>query len=232
MGRAASTTLQGCVSEGALKKKIHKVESVMARIDDYIAAKKLAVEKLASIPFEEILACSGYSASAESTLLIPFLNRTYTVSYPDFTFTDSADADTQVPIQEEVLILHYLSALTTIQPSGNWVAYREIPGAGFYFSAFEKRAIDPLKTSFGQNTKALESAAAQLEAIPIDTGDAGFELNIMPRVPVQMIMWEGDEEFEPEANILFDQSVGQILSPEDIAWLAGMIVYRLMALSR
>ena len=112
------------------------------------------------------------------------------------------------------------------------MAYREIPGAGFYFSAFVKRAIDPLKKTFGQNTKALDSAAAQLGASPIETGDSGFELVTMPFVPVQMIMWEGDEEFEPEANILFDQKIGDILSPEDIAWLAGMIVYRLMALAR
>lgn len=202
----------------------------MARVDDYISAKKLAVEKLAVVPFEEILTCSGYTADSESTLTIPFLNRAYTVSYPDFTFTDAAGA--QVPIQEEVLILHYLNAQSSDQPSGNWVAYREIEGAGFYFSAFVKRAIDPLKKTFGKNTKALDTAAAQLGATPIDTGDAGFELTVLPRVPVQMIVWEGDEEFEPEANILFDRTIGRILSPEDIAWLAGMVVYRLMALSR
>ncbi|MEE4264173.1 MAG: DUF3786 domain-containing protein [Desulfobacteraceae bacterium] len=45
-------------------------------------------------------------------------------------------------------------------------------------------------------------------------------------------MWEGDAEFPAEANILFDQTIGRILPPEDVAWLAGMVVYRLMALSR
>ena len=34
------------------------------------------------------------------------------------------------------------------------------------------------------------------------------------------------------ANILFDKNIGRILSPEDVAWLAGMVVYRLMALAR
>jgi hypothetical protein len=47
-----------------------------------------------------------------------------------------------------------------------------------------------------------------------------------------MTVWEGDDEFEPEANIVFDRTIGGILSPEDIAWAAGMVVYRLMALSR
>jgi hypothetical protein len=203
----------------------------MARIDDYLAARKLAVEKLAATPFEEILSRSGYVSSSEMTVTIPFLNRTYHVTYPDFAFTDADDKDSEAPIQEQVLILHYLSAENPPKPTGNWVAYREIPGAGFYFSAFVKRAIDPLKKTFGFKAKAIDNAAAQLKATPIEAGDAGFELVAMPLIPVQMIIWEGDEEFEPEANILFDQKIGKILSPEDIAWLAGMIVYRLMALS-
>ncbi|MEE8541956.1 MAG: DUF3786 domain-containing protein, partial [Desulfobacterales bacterium] len=60
---------------------------------------------------------------------------------------------------------------------------------------------------------------------------AGFEFNLFPRVPVQLIVWEGDDEFPAAANILFDQTVGAILSPEDIAWLAGMIVYRMIKLT-
>ncbi len=204
----------------------------MARIDDYVAAKKIAVDKLATEPFGEILSRSGYRSDADQTFCIPFLNRIYTVSYPDFTFSDMVAVQSKVPIQEEVLVLHYLLANNPPQPTGNWVAYREIPGAGFYYSAFVKRAIDPLKKAFGQNTKAMDNAAAQLGATPVETGDAGFELAVMPLIPVQMIMWEGDEEFDPEANILFDQKIGNILSPEDIAWMAGMIVYRLMALCR
>jgi len=31
---------------------------------------------------------------------------------------------------------------------------------------------------------------------------------------------------------VFNENIGDILSPEDIAWLAGMLVYRLIALSR
>jgi hypothetical protein len=49
---------------------------------------------------------------------------------------------------------------------------------------------------------------------------------------VDYILWEGDDEFDAEANILFTESTGECLSPEDAAWLAGMVVYRLMALSR
>ena len=51
-------------------------------------------------------------------------------------------------------------------------------------------------------------------------------------MPVRLILHAGDEEFPAEANILFDRSIGRMLSPEDVAWMAGMLVYRLIALSR
>ena len=115
---------------------------------------------------------------------------------------------------------------------GQWVSYREIPGASFYFSAFVKRAIDPLKNVFGQDPQGLTNAAKELNGNPIEPGDAGFEFALLPKVSLQLVLYVGDDEFPAEANILFDRSVGEILSSEDIAWLAGMLVYRLIGLSK
>ena len=204
----------------------------MPRIDDYIAAKKLAVEKLAKLPLDRLLQQSGFTASEASVISIPFLNQSYRVSYPDCEFLDADEPNKEVPIQEQVLILHYLVADSPGKLPPKWIAYREISGAAFYFSAFVKRAIDPLKKVFGQDVSGFKKAAKQLKAMPIETGDAGFELYIFPKVPLQIILWIGDDEFPPEANILFDQTIGELLSPEDVAWLAGMVVYRLIALSR
>ncbi|MGD2272712.1 MAG: DUF3786 domain-containing protein [Desulfobacterales bacterium] len=204
----------------------------MPRIDDYIAAKRLAVKKLAGLSLARIGQISGLGLCGADTLRIPFLNRIYRVAYPEFDFVDEAEADKDVPLQEQVLILHYLMAEGAPKPAGKWVAYREIPGAQFYFSAFAKRAIEPLKNTFGRNPSSLQQAARQLEGVAVKTGDAGFEFQIFPKVPLQLILWVGDDEFPSEANILFDETIREFLSPEDVAWMAGMLVYRLIALSR
>jgi len=204
----------------------------MARVDDYFNAKKIAFEKLAKESIDDIAKCAVLEIVDDNKFQVSFLNRTYQVGYPDFEFKDLADPEAEVPIQEQVLIMHYMSAMQSIKPAGNWIAYREIPGASFYFSAFVKRAIDPLKKVFGKNTVAFITAAEKLNAKTIDIGDAGFEFQVFPKVCLQMIIYEGDDEFEPEASILFDSTAGEFLSPEDAAWLAGMVVYRLMALSR
>ena len=204
----------------------------MPRIDDYINAKNLAVEKLSREPFQDILARSGFESQEPDTFRIPFLDRIYRVGFPGFEFEDAADRNKDIPLQEQVLILHYMSASEIPTPSGHWISYREIPGAAFYFGAFIKRAVDPLKKVFGQNLSGFSRTAEILRARVIEGGDAAYEFIVLPAVPLQLILWTGDEEFPAEANILFDRSIGQILSPEDAAWLAGMVVYRLMALAR
>jgi hypothetical protein len=204
----------------------------MARIDDYIAARALAREQLAAKALDVLLKHSGFEPEGDAAFRVPFLNRIFRLSYPDFEFQDLAEPGKEVPIQEQILVLHYLLADRPGMPSGAWVAYREIPGAAFYFAAFLKRAVDPLKKAFGQNLDGLKSAADRLLGAEVGLGDAGFEFRLFPKVPVRLILHSGDEEFPAEATILFDRSIEGILSPEDIAWLAGMLVYRLMSLSR
>ncbi|MFZ0612913.1 MAG: DUF3786 domain-containing protein [Desulfobacterales bacterium] len=204
----------------------------MARIDDYKQARRIAVATLAAQDFDAVVGRSGFDGEPGIHIRAPFLNRQYRIDWPDFTFTDIADAAAEVPIQEQVLILHYLMSESQHIPAGNWIAYREIPGAGFYYGAFVKRAIDPLKKIFGNDTAALKKSARLLSATPADTGDAGFDFTVFPKVPLRLILWQGDDEFPPDASILFDETAGEYLSPEDAAWLAGMVVYRLAALSR
>jgi hypothetical protein len=208
----------------------------MARVDDYINAKKMAVKTLSAVAFKAIAGRTGFYPDAGNVFRVRFLDKTYLIRYPDFEFkeipTGKSAALSEIPLQEQVLILHYMMAGTDARPTGNWVAYREIPGASFYFGPFTKRAIDPLKKVFGNHLSAFHAASAKLDGKVIPEGDAGYEFNIFPKVPVRLILWEGDEEFAPEGNILFDESIGKILPVEDVAWLAGMVVYRLAALSR
>jgi hypothetical protein len=202
----------------------------MPRIDDYIAACRLAREALAPVPCERIRARSGL-ASEGGRLKVPFLDRVYRVSCPGFEFADDVSAGAQIPLQEQVLLLHYLAADAPVALAGDWVAYREIPGAAFYFAAFVKRAVDPLKKRFGQDIAGFRQAAARLNGAVVEAGDAAAEFRVLPNVPARLILHAGDEEFPSEAAILFDRSVGRILTPEDVAWLAGMLVYRLMRIA-
>jgi hypothetical protein len=204
----------------------------MPRIDDYKNARKLAIEKLATVSFDTILQRTGFESVEANRFRISFLNRVYHISFPELEFEDEAESQKEVPIQEQILILHYMLSPAASPLSDNWISYREIPGASFYYSAFVRRAIDPLKKVFGQNADGLLRVGEILGGKTIDTGDVGYEFRLFPNIPVRLILWAGDDEFPAEANIVFNENIGGILSPEDIAWLAGMVVYRLISLSR
>jgi hypothetical protein len=205
----------------------------LARTDDYQGAIDLAAGELAKVPLQELAESTGFAADGDRGLEAPFLDRRYRLSYPDFVFSDpeapAEAAEKQIPLQEQVLVLHYLQGAGKSRVTGSWVAYREIPGAAFYFSVFAKRAIEPLKKVFGDNLEGFKTAATALNGQPIETGDAGYEFALFPKTPLQLILYGGDDEFPAEANILFDAGIKDQLSPEDAAWLASLLVYRLLA---
>jgi hypothetical protein len=45
---------------------------------------------------------------------------------------------------------------------------------------------------------------------------------------MQYVLWEGDDEFPPNAQLLFDASVGHYLSLEDIVVLGQMTTRRML----
>ena len=106
---------------------------------------------------------------------------------------------------------------------------QEVPDGKFYLDAFLKRARNPMLQAFGERPELLRDLAADIYgATPIEYGDVSVAFRALPLVPVALILWRGDDEFPPEGNVLFDESIPDILPSEDIAWLAGTIVYPLM----
>jgi hypothetical protein len=83
---------------------------------------------------------------------------------------------------------------------------------------------------FGKQPQRFQEIAASLGGISASYGDLCMILRPFPRVPVGFVLWEGDEEFPPSANILYDASAPGYLPTEDYALLPGMIIWEMAAL--
>jgi hypothetical protein len=211
----------------------------MARIDDYRQASQLGKETLAGKNPDLVAGCAGAEIAREgegrAILSLKFLNQGVTIVWPDLDFYAEKSYE-PVPIQQEILLLHYLNGAWSsggAGTEGEWIAFQEIPDGRFYLDAFQRRAKNPLVHTFGHEPERLvELAIASFGATPFDRGDFSVVIEALPLVPIALVLWRGDEEFSPEGNILFDRSISKILSAEDVAWLAGMVVYPLIGMAK
>lgn len=206
----------------------------MARIDDYKAAAELARESLKEKDAESIAGLSGARLDANSehgtSITLTFLGKAMRISWPEIIFSFEASEE-EVPVQQQVLVLHYLAGSTGPVTPGDWISYQQVPDGRFYMDAFLKRAKDPMLTAFGNRPEALVKLASKMyKTRPLDYGDFSVVVQALPHVPVALILWKRDEEFPADGSILFDESISDILSAEDIAWLAGMTIYPLIGM--
>jgi hypothetical protein len=212
---------------------------IMPRIEDYNQALTLVRVKLSQRNPDLVARFSGaemlQNKEESPALSFPFLNKEVRVSWPELKVL-SRDTGDEMPIQQQILLLHYLHgawASEGPEPTGEWISFQEIPDGRFYLDAFHRRAKNPMVQSFGEKPDLLVSLATQVYAAqPSDQGDASVLVQAFPLLAVTLILWKGDEEFPPEGNILFDRNIIDILSAEDIAWLAGMVVYPLIGMAK
>lgn len=159
---------------------------------------------------------------------MPFFLRQVEITYPAgrISYEGGEDAPS---FQEQGLILHYLLGASDIPPTKELITFREIPSGEFYYQPFVNRAQMPLVKTFGSAHVLFRKAGLNSGGKEADLGDVSLTFRPLPKIPVTLVLWQGDEEFPPTGNILFDANIKYFLDGEDIAFLAGTVVYKLMA---
>ncbi|WP_050809966.1 DUF3786 domain-containing protein [Desulfosporosinus sp. OT] len=122
-------------------------------------------------------------------------------------------ADSQVPdVVATIIILNYLAYAHPLPESTpGWVSIKEIPGGMIFYSAFHKTAISVLIETFGHQASRLMTVARSLgaQAGPFDNTSVVFRA--FPEIPLCVIVWEGDEEVQANATMLYDRSIELML---------------------
>ena len=197
----------------------------------YQQAFKIACESLRSADIEERAEKSGALLEKEEhggyLIRLTFLHRRCLIHFPEGRITFQEN-DEEVPLWSKILLLHYLIKAQGNPLAGEWVNFRQLSGGDTYYPAFVKRSQKPLLDFFAHRLDLLETAAQSLGGRNLSEGDRAVVIPALPRVPIALIFWSGDEEFQPEARILFDATVPTYLSTEDVAVLAQQTVFGLI----
>jgi hypothetical protein len=198
-------------------------------------AYKLVCEKLLKIEdFERQCSNSGsnyWQIDSKKIISIRYLNRLYNIVVPDIEIS-LADSTEEVSLRERVLILHYFTQAKGTPLSGQLITFRELPEGKVYLPTFSKRTVNPLMENFGREPLRMVEVSKELGGRETDYGDTAVTIDAFPRVPLTMVIWHGDEEFAPQGNIVFDASITDYLSTEDITVVSEIITWKLVRLSR
>jgi hypothetical protein len=197
----------------------------------YELAYKLACEQLAKIDdIEQQCRRSGaqyLEIDSQKVIILEYLNQSYQVTLPDVDIT-LVDSQEEVPIRDKVLILHYLTLAKGTPIANKMITFKELPEGANYFPTFSKRTIEPLLDHFGKKPHRLADAAGKLGGYKVDYGDVAVTINAFSHVPITLVLWRGDEEFAPAGSIIFDATISDYLSTEDITVLCETITWKLV----
>jgi len=197
----------------------------------YEQAYQLAGEQLARIEDLE-QHCHKSDARYQVTdsrkvITVKFLNQSYQIILPDIDVS-LVGGQEEVPIREKVLILHYFNLAKGTPMANRLITFRELPEGTVYAPTFAKRTVRPIMNYFNQEPDLLVEVAKKFGGYQVEYGDVAVAINAFSRVPVTIVLWRGDEEFAPQGNILFDASITDYLSTEDITVLCETLAWRLV----
>lgn len=163
---------------------------------------------------------------------VPFFGRPHLVTHPDGAVRPLNPAQTGEPPRDahvsiQIVLLHYLLTADGAPPADRWLTFRELPDGLFYAQAFAGHAEGLLAQRLGADLPRFRRAAEALGGQPLDLADAAYRFQAFPRLAVAALLWEGDEDFPPQARILFDANASHYLPTEDLSGVGDWLAHRL-----
>jgi len=158
-------------------------------------------------------------------LTVPLMTETLRVSLPNFGFEGA-----EPPISTQILLLRYLTNGKLEPWTGKFLAYRDMPWGEVYFRQFQGRCLIRCAWMFNGKLAHAPYVREKLQGETLGKCDAGMQFTFLPGLQMQLLLWEGDEEFPPSAQILFSDNFPTAFSAEDMAFVGDILLNRCKAL--
>ena len=119
-------------------------------------------------------------------------------------------------------ILWYLVNAKNIAFTHKLVRPEDLKGGNIYAKGTHVLPLGRISDKNGSDTEGFLKRGMEIGGEILNYGDASLRLFPLPRVPVTIIVWKGDEEFSPRSDLLFDSTCEHHL-PVDIIWSTAMM---------
>ncbi len=145
---------------------------------------------------------------------VKLLGREFAISHPDYAIR-ALDGGSLPPLPTQTFLLRYLLESKDVSWAGQWKTFREMPWGEMYIKPYTGRVLTRAAFTFGTRVAAFKAAAEKMGAVLLKHGDAGYQFDLIGGYQMQILVWEGDDEFPPNAQVLYSDNFADGFAAED-----------------
>ncbi|MGL4606777.1 MAG: DUF3786 domain-containing protein [Eubacteriaceae bacterium] len=154
---------------------------------------------------------------------MPVLGEIYYAKYPEGNVKNAEGKDFD-NYSVKIIILRYLMNAKASQGTTEMISYKEFPDGPLYYPNFYKRCIQVFGNIGNEMPKEMQLYMEKIKGEALGKGDMSWSFTFMPGVEMGCILWLGDDEFEPEGQILFDKRLIGVFNIKDLAILGDVFI--------
>jgi len=145
---------------------------------------------------------------------VNLLGRSYAISHPDYAIRTLDEGELPaLPVQ--TFLLRYLLESRDVAWAGTWKTFREMPWGEMYIKPYTGRVLTRAAFTFGTRVEKFRAACEKMGAVPVKHGDAGYQFDLIGGYRMQILVWAGDDEFPPNAQVLYSDNFENGFAAED-----------------
>ena len=145
---------------------------------------------------------------------VNLIGREFALAHPNYAIR-ALDGGKVPPLPTQTFLLRYLLEGKDVAWAGQWKTFREMPWGEMYIKPYTGRVLTRAAFTFGTRVAAFQAAAEKMGATPVKHGDAGYEFSLVGGYKMQILVWEGDDEFPPNAQVLYSDNFAEGFAAED-----------------
>lgn len=140
----------------------------------------------------------------------------YRITWPEYSISsEKADALALGYLPAQTFLLRWLLEGKAAPAEGRFLTFREMPWGELYIQPFTGRCLTRAAYTFATRLPAFCAAMEKLGAKKLSHGDASYEMELLPGYAMQLILWEADEEFPPNSQLLYSDNFAGSFAAED-----------------
>lgn len=154
-------------------------------------------------------------------LEVDFFRRRFRLDRDDVVALDGGDVDVWI----KVVLLMYVTRATGMPIADQWIAYRDLPNTISKQKTYEEW-VDRLAQHFCGRFDELEKVASKLggEKVSHESAELAFRFQALPRVPLLLLLWDKDDDFEGRGSLLLDKNVLDYQDQEALTFVSEALM--------